>query len=257
MKTHSRRSRKTLVITLSIIGTVVLLGVVGFLVWKNFLAPQQQPATTQSEINAEDLPLVIPPKVASDDTLGSGLVVEYPDDWTNIHTGAVDPLSTTEYQLDQNVITSPSGEVQVLMTVEKNTQIGGLCSNSYIKLKYLATDKMPTFSDARFTAYVVYYPNSGLYQYHIGAQKNTDAINGVTLESNSACNFMYSEYIDRTSSLEGAPNVRALLAIRFPAVGEGNNLRSGFTEAQVIERLTGEEYDQAKKIVQSLKVRTE
>lgn len=257
--THSSRSRSgnALLIILIITGALLVFSGVGFVVWKQFFnAP-----TTETMSAPKEEPIAMPPPpptyLARDETLGSGLVIEYPEGWTNVHTGAEDPLSTSENQIDTNTLSSPTGEVQVLMTVEKNSQIGGLCSNDYIKLKYLAADTLPRFTGARFAAYVVYYPNTNFYQYHVGAQKNTAEITAVTTDNNSACRFMYSEYIDRTSTLPGAPTVRALLAVRFPAVGQGNNLRSGYSEAQVIERLSGPEYEQAKEIVQSLSVSTD
>lgn len=246
-----------LVIVLSVVGLIAILG---FVFWQNFLKSSDEPNVTkdQNKEIAKDIPKVTPPKTASDETLGSGFAIKYPDGWTNVHRGAQQPQSVTESQTDENIISSPSGSVQVVLSVQTVTQIGGTCGDGYIKLKYLKTDAdaLPAYSEGRFVAYVVYFPDFNLYQYHVGLQKNTEAIRGVTLENNTACNFMFSEYIQRNSSLPSVPKTTTTLSIKFPdLVSKGQDLKAGIGEAEVAARLSGPEYEQAKAIVQSVYIK--
>jgi len=204
------------------------------------------------DVETQSKPIV---KAVADETLGSGLVLTIPADWVHTHTGAQDPTSTTEMQTDENKIVSPSGKIMVVMRVDTNAQIGGTCSNDYIKLKLLQSDTLPKFPDGRYAAYVVYYPRTNFYQYHIGLQKNNEAIRGVSLTSNTACNFMYSEFLDRKSSIPGVPQLLITLDVQLTDVAKNRDLNPGVTEQDVANRLSGAEYDQAKQIVQSLYLR--
>lgn len=247
---------RVLVIALGITGLAM---VIGLIIWLAFFGPMDMASVTVSK------PKEVSPstpvdrfKVASDETLGSGFAVKYPGGWVNTHTGAQKPESKTETQTDENVITSPSGNIQVTLTVQTLAKTSNTCRDGYIKLKYLQADAaaLPAYSEGRFAAYVVYFPDFNLYQYHVGMQKNTDAIRGVSLENNHACNFMFSEFIERNSTLPNIPVTTTKLSVNFiDLVSKGQNLKAGLDETEVVEKLSGTEYEQAKAIVQSVYVR--
>lgn len=252
-----KSSRNKILIIISIVGLIVI---VSFIFWQNSLrhANSTKVTTDQHEEIVNNTPEVKPLNVASDETLGSGFAVKYPDGWTNVHTGASQPQSATKTQTDENIITSPSGNIQVVLRVQTIAQVGGACRDGYIKLKYLKADAdtLPAYHEGRFAAYVVYFPDFKLYQYHVGLQKNTEAIRAVNLENNTACNFMFSEFIQRNSSLPNVPLTTTKLSINFvDLVSKGQNLKAGINETNVAEKLSGTEYDQAKTIVQSLHTR--
>lgn len=252
-----KSSRNKILIIVSIVGLIVI---VSFIFWQNFLRPANSTKVTtdQREEIIKNTPEAEPLRVATDETLGSGFAVKYPDGWTNVRTGTSQPQSTTKTQTDENIITSPSGNIQVVLRVQTIAQIGGACRDGYIKLKYLKADAgtLPAYNEGRFAAYVVYFPDFKLYQYHVGLQKNTEAIRAVNLENDTACNFMFSEFIQRNSSLPNVPSTTTKLSINFvDLVSKGQNLKAGIDETKVAEKLSGPEYDQAKTIVQSLYTR--
>lgn len=256
-KRKNATKNRTLIILTSIIALSVIIG---FIFLRGFLESRgiQNVKTDQREQKVENPPEADSFELASDQTLGSGFAVKYPDGWTNVHTGAPQPQSQSEPQTDQNTITSPSGKIQVVLKVDTLAQIGGLCGDGYITLKYLNadTDPLPSYNEGRFVAYVVYFPDFNLYQYHVGLQKNTEAIRQVTLENSMACNFMFSEFIQRDSLLPNVPKTTTTLNITFPdLVSKGQDLKAGIGEAEVAARLSGVEYEQAKAIVRSLYIK--
>lgn len=252
MKIVQRRSKKKPVIITLLVAILIAGAAAG---WYFFLRPSTQEAAAPSQNQSPQQPDTNPAPIiltARDESLGSGFSIEYPKGWVAVHSSASNPTSTTEAQKDETMLTSPSGAIQVVLEVQTNTQIGGLCTPDYLELKYLQTDTTPKFADGRFAGYVVYFPDFNLYQYHVGLQKNTEAIRGVTIESNTDCNFMFSEFIDRESSITGVGLTRTRLYIRFPELQTGNDLKSGITEVQVAEKLSGAEFEQAKEIIRSV-----
>lgn len=251
----SRNKKTGYLIVIALAAAAIIIGLIW---WLNIHQPT--PAAQLPLEKKESKPIVEVPagpaiKTATDESLGSGFALTIPPDWTHTHTSAQNPTSTNTIQIDENKVVSPSGKVQVIMRIQTNTPGGGACTNDYIKLKFLSTDVTPKLQDSRFAAYVVQYPRSGLYQYQVGLQKNTEAIRGVSLTSNTACNFMFGEFLERPSSIPGVPVTRTLLTIRFTDVSSDENLQSGMTEQDVASRLSGPEYEQAKQIVQSVYLR--
>lgn len=256
MATQTYKKRRGAAIL--IVGLIVIIGF--FIFWQGFLKPADIPSTStdQSGEITENIPAVDPFKLAADETLGSGFAVKYPDEWANVHLGASQPQSTKEAQVDTNTITSPSGKIQVTLAVHTLAQHHPVCRDGYITLKYLQADPdaLPGYNEGRFAAYVVYFPDYNLYQYHIGLQKNTQAIRNVNVENNTACNFMFSEFIEKNSSLPNVPVTTTTLSINFvDLVSKGQDLKPGITEAEVAGMLTGIEYEQAKAIVRSVHLR--
>lgn len=248
---HKKKRIRSLVL---IIGLTVLAGLI---FWWSFLgrADTSTIQTDQYKGLSENTPAVDSFELASDETLGSGFAVTYPDEWTNVHSGAPQPQSTHEPQVDTNTMTSPSGKIQVSLAVRTLMQPRSVCRDGYILLKYLQADPdvLPAYNAGRFAAYVVYFPDYNLYQYHVGLQKNTQAIRNVNLENNTACNFMFGEFIERDSSLPNVPATTTTLSINFvDLVSKGQDLKPGITEVEVAARLTGAEYEQAKAIVRSV-----
>lgn len=246
-------------ISIIVIGIVGVIAVAGVIFWQSTQKSVSNPSATvdRPKEGNKSAPVVAPLKVASDGTLGSQFAVVYPNEWTNVHTGAPTPQSTTGVQTDENTITSPSGAIRVMLTVQTNAQTGGACRDGYIQLKYLQADAgtLPAYNEGRFAAYVVYFPSFNLYQYHVGLQKNTDAIRGVTVENNTACNFMFSEFMRRDSSLPGVPPTMTKLSIKFvDLVANGQDLKAGVDETEVAAKLSGPEYEQAKAIVRSVHI---
>jgi hypothetical protein len=252
---------KKAVITIAILLGIVCLVAVVFYFLSNSKddsmssSVQEESAAVQEAPEQQDTPE--PGLTASDTTLGSGFSITYPKEWQATHTGADTPESSTVTQTDETILTSPSGQYQVVFKVQTNIKTSSYCTPDYIQLKYLNADSnaLAGFLDGRFVEYVVYFPSFNLYQYHIGLQKNTEAIRGVTLDNNTTCNFMFSEFIPRPSNIPNVPLTYTFLAIRPMDVLNGENLKPGVTEQQVVEKLSGEEYEQAKEIVRSLKVK--
>lgn len=256
MEIRKRRTHNTTLIALLVFVAIIMAtGLIGFVVLNSnkTSAPVPTEESKRRVTTKPSTPNTPELLTASDETLGSGFAINYPASWSHSHTGAPNPQSST-VQTDETIITSPSGLMQVIMRTQTNTRVGRSCTSDFIKLRYLSTDTTPKFSDGRFAAYVVYFPSLNLYQYHVGLQKNTEAIRGVGLTTNTACNFMFSEFIERNSSLPNVPLTRTLLSIRFLDLQEGDNLKPGITETQVVEKLISAEYEQAKQIVQSVHV---
>lgn len=257
MRIKKRQSaNKTPLIALIILVVIIIAaGLVGFGLLNTNKAGAPAPSKNKEKRDTPSPNTPKPPELltARDETLGSGFAITYPEGWSYSHSGASNPQSST-IQTDETVITSPSSRIQVVMKVQTNTRVGRSCTSDFIKLKYLATDSTPQFSDGRFAAYVVYFPSLNLYQYHIGLQKNTEQIKSVGLSTNTACNFMFSEFIERNSSLPNVPLTRTLLSVRFLDLQDGDNLKQGITETQIAEQLTGAEYEQAKQIIQSVHI---
>lgn len=231
------------IVTLS----VFLLLLVASILWQwshnppKAVAPAMQPDT--SEETVEMAPTFL---VARDETLGSGLLLEYPEEWNKSREAGAGSDVTT--------LASPSGNIQVLMEVKTIRASGAGCTPDYLELKYLSADTLPKYADGRFASYVVFFPSLNLYQYHIGVQKNTAAVREVTIENNKDCAFFYSEFIERESSIEGVGTTSTLIAIRFPELGDGSSLKPGLTEGAVIEKMFGKEYEQAMDIARSVSV---
>lgn len=249
-------SKFPLIIILLLIILIIGCGLVGFYLLGS--GKSDTPEARNSDDIRQDIPQTKKPSTpdlltAKDETLGSGFIVDYPVSWTKTHTGASSPRSST-IQTDENIITSPSGRIQVVLKTQTNIRTGRACTSDFIKLKYLSTETTPKFNDGRFAAYVVYFPTLGLYQYHLGLQTNTDAIRNTTPETNTACNFMFGEFVKRNSSLPNVPPTYTLLSIRLLDLQAGENLRSEITEVEVANSLTGAEYEQAKQIVQSVRI---
>ena len=255
MRATRQRRKKILIIAL-----VGLLGIIATFLVGYFFISQDIKTSLRStaETGEKEIPemkeLELPSsKLASDKTLGSGFEISYPKAWTYAHSGAEQPTAKS-IQTDETTITSPSGKVQVALKVQTNAKTSAYCTPDYIQLKYLAIDTLKNFSDGRFAAYVVYFPSLELYQYNAGLQKNTEAIKGVSLTSNTACNFLYGEFVQRPSSIAGVPLTSTTLSIRFLDLSSGQSLPKGANEESVAAKLTGVEYDQAKAIVQSVRI---
>lgn len=254
MRTVKQKTNKTSLILIIVLLAVILsCGLTGYYLLSSSRSdPSAAPKSNTSQTTpAPETPQKPEFLVASDETLGSGFAVDYPKTWTNAHTGATNPQSNA-IQTDENVITSPSGHLQVVLRTQTNIQVGRACTSDFIKLKYLSTDTTPKFEDGRFAAYVVYFPTLNLYQYHVGLQADTDVIRSTTPNTDTACSFMFSEFIKRSSSLAGVPSTYTLLSIRLLDLQVGENLKRGVTETQIANSLTGAEYEQAKQIVQSV-----
>ena len=261
MKTKTVRRKKFLITVL----VIVLLGIIFCLaiVWlRNAMEQPAAPSGGEDVKVGNQQPIPTTPArptmtVAYDESLGSGFAVNYPEGWTNVHESATDPEAASSIQTDRNIITSPSGNLQVILQVQTNRKIGTRCTPSYIKLKHLEAGQaeLAGYKEGRFAFYVVYFPSLNLYQYHAGLQKNTIAVRSVTLDNNTACNFMFSEFIERESSKPNVPVTYTLLGIKAVNLYDGDNLKRGVTETEVIEALSGDEYEQAKEIVSSAYVR--
>lgn len=252
-------TKRVLVIILILLGiAVTAFGISYYLAYINKTLPASSAETEvetkpNSDQDGEESDSLL---LATDTTLGSGFSIIYPKEWQATHTGAATPESSTVTQTDETILTSPSGQYQVVFKVQTNIKTSSYCTPDYIQLKYLNADSnaLVGFPDGRFVEYVVYFPSFNLYQYHIGLQKNTEAIRGVMLDNNTTCNFMFSEFIPRPSNIPNVPLTYTFLAIRPMDVLNGENLKPGVTEQQVVEKLSGEEYEQAKEIVRSLKL---
>lgn len=254
MKTTRTPKIRILAILLLAAGIVSIAAVTTFYMLKNSdtmqaSVPEQRKSTPKNVEKKDE------GTVAADTTLGSGFGVKYPKGWTNVHTGAVQPESRSP-QLDENVITSPSGAVQVTLSVSTNaSRAKPTCTADFIQLKYVDAENtaLPKFDAGRFVAYVVYFPTYKLYQYHVGLQQNTEAIRNVTVNSNTACDYMFSEFIEKESSIPNVSKTTTTLAITFAGLASsGQTLKPGITENEVTAKLSGAEYEQAKQIVRSL-----
>ena len=93
-----KSSRNIILIIVSIVG---LIAMVSFIFWQNFLRPANstKATTDQREEIIKNTPEAEPLKVASDETLGSGFAVRYPDGWTNVRTGASQPNQQSKLKL--------------------------------------------------------------------------------------------------------------------------------------------------------------
>jgi hypothetical protein len=245
------------VLTVFLLCIVILIGVIAFFVLSRSQKTNDNPTTHETMAdhaiteNKNPEPLL----TAKDETLGSGFTISYPKEWSRAHRGATNPTSLNENQKDETIITSPSGAYEVVLRVQTNIITTSACTPDYLRLKYLRADEtsLPSYPEGRFVEYVVFFPSYNLYQFHVGLQKNTVPIREVTTENNTACRFMFSEFIQQASNTPNVPLTSTYLAIRPKSLLDGDNVKPGITEIQIKEKLSGVEYEQAKTIITSLR----
>ena len=160
-----------------IILSVALLGTLGFVFWQNFM----QPKVVVDDIKKDDsgtkiddtkkpvLSEVALTEIASDQTRGSGLSIKYPKTWTMVHKGAVDisPLSGSD--ADTSTITSPDGEISVVLVVGLSG-IGGTCdpNDTNYRITQIDTGTIVGYPSQSFVSSVTHSISENKYYYRIG-----------------------------------------------------------------------------------------
>lgn len=279
MKNQRYKSGFAHIIIVAIL-VIALVGVLGFVVWKNYSNSKSVSKTSTKSNNSignnNDTSLasnskennstnnsgngsndsssanVITtittdnPGTASDYTFSTGMSVKFPENWTLAHTvDKTTSLGVTQSD-DKSVITSPDDKVIVTMDIN-NYELGFNPGDPEIVL--LETDSIDNYSGVRFVEYVYYYKDNNSYTYHIGAQNDSTAVRSVKLGdlvSIANNDFVYGMWISGNGG-----DLHTSLTISFK--NHGGESVSSLNELSQL--MSNENYRVAKQIVQSLYIK--
>lgn len=227
-----------------IILAVALLGAVGYIFWQNFSNTAE--INKDSSANVSD---VVLNKIAYDKTLGTDMAVRYPETWSMEHK-ASGPNSYGRYD-DTSTITSPDGEIEVVLYVFQPTGFGQNCADDSLT-QILDEGTINSYESLGYKAYAegsVFPDGSTHYKYYFGAYK-LDVINDTTCKDYSYGRYIMS--LPGHNSSDGVP----IIYMRFPNIEDettsydrGYNISNIDDLKQIIKT---NNYKIAKQIIQSL-----
>jgi len=249
-------------VVIIIIFVIAILGALGFVLWNNFLKPEAPKSTeVTQQVEESEAPKDNLTEIAGDETLGTNVAIKYPAGWTykqSINTTTASDVSVYDKDdvvQDQDVITSPSGDVIVTLSTTVPGGVGGICDNNERKVVFIDRAPIEKYPNVNFLANInqnTYETTSGSISnttYSIGASRKTKEIDAVTTQSNTACDLMYASLINFKAE-PGTPFIQ--LGITFGSIKDDDPTLNA---EKIQAKMKGEEYETAKRIVQSMYVK--
>jgi len=268
---NSLRQKGSAHVVIIVILVLALIGALGFAFWQNYISNDGKVADmameTQADVEVEPMS-----DVASEDTFGTNFSIKYPKEWKHDHTftgyqgdGTAQSYASPndEVNLDENVVTSPSGNLTVKLSATNNTGLGGTCENNSLSLVSIKRDDIPNYTNAKYVEYIINSKSESdsenRYKFYAGVQRNEQDLNSVSTQSNSACSLNYAGLLNfKTYSADGGHLPLVTLNITFNKLKAPDNsyeYRSVLSLTDIQAAMSGDEYETAKAIIRSLYVK--
>lgn len=242
------------VVVVVIVGVLALLGGIA---WREFLTtkPVSTEKTTTTTLNGTLTNSVLP-KIATEQSYGTGLSVRYPNTWTSSHV--LEPASGQRSQ-DTTNITSPDGKITIQLAVMDNAAAAGPASDggaqSSITLASLDVADT-TVSGLKYLAYTT-TPLSGEYSIAYGVRIIATATAGLpkNLAVGDSAASVFS--VPSNFSIPGHPSLSASLRVNLNDLNGvlGNNFGSASnttTSQQLQAAIKTDDFKVAKSILTSV-----
>lgn len=229
----------------------IIVGALGFVVWQRYSSNSDVPKNANNENvksernssaninNPNETETMELTEVATDQTLGTGISIRYPKNWSLEHTQYIGDRGSQDF----STISSPDGQIKVHLLVGAS----GECQydRSTTEIVKLESDTMQSYSDVRFVSYV--YKHGESYYYFAGVQKITDKIAEVKVGDKLYCDFD----VGGIPEINGKKFSLDIVATKFENIKD----RVVITPDSVENVMATENYKIAKQIVQSLYVK--
>ncbi len=253
---HDRDSGHAVLITVTIILAVVVLGLLGWVFWRNFL---NKPAATTTASTATTSKITTADSDLTQSTTatygGQTLTIKYPASWQDVKDGTVG-----------SGITSPDGNIIIRYTMDPKDGFGGTdCSDPstpvFDPVTYATWEAIPGNSDVIFASYIWHniktpdQPNAtDFYYYGFAAMKNEDAIKNVKT-GDSGCVFHLVDEITLPGISGALLQVHAIFKSLYLNLNSLTAQRIDTTQKDIQDTLTSADAQTAQKIIESLTIK--
>lgn len=258
-----------------IIVTAVIIGLVGFVFWRNFInisTPTNHVTTYAECVASKDSKLLetYPEQcvtadgksfsnpnqtaktnevdfanVTTNELDGRIMTLHYPDGWKVVVKEDGDKTSGVDAYVRNTKLTSPSGNVVIDFNIMKGGGYGGYCEPTDVTVTHIETKPVPATLNLRYAEVISHntFGTEDYYTYQSEIQKLTPAISAVKVGS-SGCDLVYAGLFANDTAV--APLAKVSITV-------GNiTVDAHPTEQTIKNALKGDEYTTAQSILLTL-----
>ena len=250
---RARQQGHAVLIAITVVLVVVILGLLGWALWRNFFnKPAATPAATTTSSAKPAVTSTDLTQSATTTYNGKTLTIKYPTSWQNVNDGTVG-----------SGITSPDGNIIIKYTLLPPDGIGGACGDPVTPapdpIVYATWEAIPGTSAAIFASYIAHHINADVpnrteyYTYMFAAMKNSDAIKNVKTGDSACQPFLFADYVILPGDSGAALQVRTIFKNLYMDDLSGQRLDT--TQKEVQDTLTSADAQTAQKIIESITIK--
>lgn len=241
-KQKSQQGSAHLILIIALV--VALLGVVGYIFFDKVL----NTAIIKNDIPNETSSVILN-EVASDQTIGTDVAVRYPEAWSIKHESS-GPNEYRRYD-DKSTITSPDGEIEVVLYVFQPTGFQSCVENPKVTKQDLDEGNINSNDSLGYRAHTegILFPDGEThYNYYFGAFELAK------INRTDCSDYENGKYLMNLHGTDSYTDV--ILYMRFPKIEEEfTSINKGYIISNIDELkqiIKTDNYKIAKQIIQSL-----